>query len=136
MSDVTFSVGGKRIQAHRNVLATWSEVFRQMFVSETRGEESRRYHVLHIFFQLLSSAESRGETVVIEQAEPAAFESMLRFMYTHELYLNSETALDVFDSLVQLSDRYQVKELKELRSKVRKAVVFSFYTLLAVLPCE
>ena len=34
--------------------------------------------------------------MVIEQAEPAAFESMLRFMYTEELQLNSENVLGVF----------------------------------------
>ena len=51
LSDVTFNVGGENIQAHWNVLATWSEVFKAMFASGMRGEKSRHFRV---FIRILS----------------------------------------------------------------------------------
>ncbi|KAK3122196.1 hypothetical protein QOZ80_8BG0666300 [Eleusine coracana subsp. coracana] len=92
-ADVSFVVGGETFPAHRSVLAAWSPVFK----AELFG----------------SMADAATTTITVQDMDPAAFEAMLRFMYTDAL-LPADDALDMMQHLLAAADRYALDRLKLL----------------------
>jgi speckle-type POZ protein len=89
--DVSLSVGGETIEAHRFVLAMRSPIFR----AELYGPmmESRT-----------------GQSITIEDIQPAVFRVLLRFIYTDSLPDNVNT--EMIRLLLEAADRYAMERLK------------------------
>jgi hypothetical protein len=89
--DVTFLVEGKRVYAHRGMLAGRSEHFRAMFASGMR--------------------ESSGEDIVMPDWKYTPFVAMVEFLYTGSVrVLEPQVAVD----LMALADHNGLEALKEL----------------------
>ncbi|KAM0850296.1 hypothetical protein ACQ4PT_053149 [Festuca glaucescens] len=90
--DVSFSVGGETVEAHRFVLAMRSPVFKAELYGAMR--EART-----------------GQHITIEDMQPAVFRAMLRFIYTDSL-----PATDLDTEMIRLllvaADRYAMERLK------------------------
>jgi speckle-type POZ protein len=89
-SDVTFNVHGRKLAAHKNILAMRSPVFAAMFQHPTK--------------EMLS-----GE-VEVEDVDPDVFQEVLRYLYTG---LTRSTAMDVMaPALLTAADKYLLDQLK------------------------
>ncbi|XP_026193282.1 leucine-zipper-like transcriptional regulator 1 [Cyclospora cayetanensis] len=88
-SDVTLVVGGKRLPAHKNILAANCAFFRQMFLGQMK--------------------ESMQQEVIIQGWTPEAYSAMLEFLYTGTL---SETRPTVLSEVLGLADHYTLSTLK------------------------
>jgi speckle-type POZ protein len=95
-ADVTFSVGGETVTAHRIVLAARSPVFK----AELFGPMS----------------ETRSSCVNIQDMQPAVFRAMLHFVYTDSLPcmddLNGGDYSQMIQHLLVASCRYALDRLK------------------------
>ena len=89
-SDVTINIQGRHFPAHKNILATRSEVFAAMFEHLTN--------------------ENLTNQITIEDIEPEVFHQLLRFMYTKRL--TSETMDTMAAALLIAADKYMIGELK------------------------
>ncbi|XP_039855184.1 BTB/POZ and MATH domain-containing protein 1-like [Panicum virgatum] len=96
--DVTFSVGGDTIGAHKILLAVRSPVFRAELYGPMK--ESKVHHV------------------TIEDMQPAIFRALLHFIYTDSLpdvdQKTGEYNSDLIWHLLVAADRYAVDRLKSL----------------------
>jgi len=101
-SDVTFSVQGRELPAHRVLLAVFSDHFRAMLGSGMR--------------------ESTATTIPIEGVSYEAFRSLLRFLYVGELgYVQKDTVSSV--ELLHAADQFCVEPLKRVcAEQLAKAV--------------
>jgi speckle-type POZ protein len=94
-SDVSFNVDGRKFAAHRAVLAARSPVFK----AELFG----------------AMAEATMSQITLEDINPAAFEVLLRFMYTDVLPPDGELArspVEMYRHLLAAADRYAMDRLK------------------------
>ena len=90
-SDVTFSVQGEKLRAHKGILATRCDYFSKMFDS--------------------SVYESSSNEVEVKDAKPEVFGGMLHYLYTNMLPNNyNHIALD----LLVLADKYCLEQLKKI----------------------
>ena len=89
-SDVTFVVQGEEFSAHKNILATRSDYFRNMFLANMR--------------------ESTDNRIPIQDISPGIFRKILEYLYTDTLAQDT-SADDVMAVLVQ-SDKFQLIRLK------------------------
>jgi speckle-type POZ protein len=89
--DVSFSVEGETVEAHRFVLAMRSPVFR----AELYGPmmEART-----------------GQRITIKDMQPAVFRALLHFIYTDSLHLEGDT--EMVRLLLVAADRYAMERLK------------------------
>lgn len=88
-ADVTFSINGKQIKAHKNILKATSQYFKTMFNS---GME-----------------ESYSKLVPIRDCDPLCFETMLKFLYTDEPPSNLN---EIASDLLPAADRFLLPQLK------------------------
>ncbi|CAL4997499.1 unnamed protein product [Urochloa decumbens] len=98
-ADVTFSVQGEIIKAHKTILAARSPVFKAQFYGQMR--ESRMGHV------------------TVEDIQPVIFRALLRFIYTGSLHgmgddLVGDDYRDTLWHLLAAADRYAMDRLKLL----------------------
>ncbi|KAF8662641.1 hypothetical protein HU200_056242 [Digitaria exilis] len=97
-SDVTFSVGGKNIPAHKIVLATRSPVFKAQLYGQMKERRARR--------------------VTVEDIQPDVFKALLQFIYTDSLPewdgLDAEEYCEISRHLLAAADRYAMDRLKLL----------------------
>jgi speckle-type POZ protein len=94
-SDISFIVDGKKFATHRAVLAARSPVFK----AELFG----------------SMAEANMSQITLEDINPAAFEVLLRYMYTDMLPPDDELAgslVEMYRHLLAAADRYAMDRLK------------------------
>ncbi|CAM0904488.1 unnamed protein product [Alopecurus aequalis] len=94
-SDVSFIVDGKKFTAHRAVLAARSPVFK----AEIFG----------------AMAEATMSHITVEDVDPAAFEVLLRFIYTDVLPPDDDLAgflVEMYRHLLAAADRYAMDRLK------------------------
>jgi speckle-type POZ protein len=94
-SDVSFVVGGRKFAAHRAVLAARSPVFK----AELFG----------------AMAEAMMSQITLEDISPAAFEVLLRFMYTDMLPPDDKlegSLVEMYQHLLAAADRYAMDKLK------------------------
>ena len=102
-ADVTFSVGGETIGAHKILLAVRSPVFR----AELYGPMK----------------ESKAQHVTVEDMQPAVFRALLHFIYTDSLPDDVDQNAGVSKSdliwhLLVAADRYAVDRLKSLCERI------------------
>ncbi|CAL4983174.1 unnamed protein product [Urochloa decumbens] len=91
--DVKFKVGGKKIRAHRNVLAARSSVF----TAELFGKMK----------------ETKAARVRIKDMEPGVFEAFLHFIYTDSLpEIDEGDRMAMAQHLLVVADRYHMEMLK------------------------
>lgn len=101
--DVTFDVEGKRISAHRLILAARSPVFKA-----------------ELFGQMV---EANMDYIRIEDMKPEVFEALIRFMYTDRLTnfpfsdACSKLSNEFLEELFVASDRYALDKLKTMCEK-------------------
>jgi speckle-type POZ protein len=89
-SDFTFKVRGRKLAAHKNILAMRSPVFAAMFLHPTKEVQS-------------------GE-VEIEDIDPDVFQELLRYMYTGS---PQSTAMDVMaPGILAAANKYMLDQLK------------------------
>mmetsp|Transcript_178656 Transcript_178656/g.566909 ORF Transcript_178656/g.566909 Transcript_178656/m.566909 type:complete len:529 (-) Transcript_178656:487-2073(-) len=101
--DVTFSVGGERIGAHRGVLAARSEYFLTMFASGFREGDP-------------------NVDVEVQGVSPAAFKCLLKFLYSDTLSIDDENAVH----LMHLAHRYGLSKLyRRCESHVKRTMTAS-----------
>ncbi|CAL5007570.1 unnamed protein product [Urochloa decumbens] len=98
-ADVTFSVQGEIIKAHKTILAARSPVFKAQFYGQMR--EARMGHV------------------TVEDIQPVIFRALLRFIYTGSLHgmgddLAGDDYRDTLWHLLAAADRYAMDRLKLL----------------------
>jgi speckle-type POZ protein len=90
--DVSFSVGGETVEAHRFVLAMRSPVFKAELYGAMR------------------EAARTGQSITIEDMQPAVFRALLHFIYT-----DSVPAKDLDTEMIRLlllaADRYAMERL-------------------------
>jgi speckle-type POZ protein len=94
-TDVSVTVKGETIQAHRAILAARSQVFQ----AELYG----------------SLADSASSSITLQDIEPTTFKAMLGFMYTDELPEDNEFGHDFIEMMQHLlaaADRYAMDRLK------------------------
>uniref|UniRef100_A0A0A9A749 BTB domain-containing protein n=1 Tax=Arundo donax TaxID=35708 RepID=A0A0A9A749_ARUDO len=99
-TDVSFTIDGETLHAHRAVLAARSPVFR----AELLG----------------SMAEAQMASIALQEITPATFRFMLRFIYTDALPGDEELGDPPTKSLMQLlaaADRYALDRLKVMCAK-------------------
>ena len=89
-SDVVFNIGGREFPAHKNILASRSEVFAAMFQHPT--------------------TENLTNKIKIEDIEPEIFRELLRFIYTGRIH--STTMETMAAGLLIAADKYFLIELK------------------------
>ncbi|CAL5011124.1 unnamed protein product [Urochloa decumbens] len=94
--DVTFSVGGQNVVAHKMVLATRSPVFKAEFYGPLR--------------------ETGMEPIIIRSVQPDVFKALLHFIYTDTLppfdNLGEDGHREMIRHLLIAADRYAVERLK------------------------
>ncbi|GAA0161388.1 hypothetical protein LIER_17716 [Lithospermum erythrorhizon] len=90
LSDVTFSVEGKRFYAHRICLLASSDAFRAMFGGGYRERDAKDIEIPNIRWDV--------------------FELMMRYIYTGSVDVN----LDIAQDLLRAADQYLLKGLKRL----------------------
>ncbi|KAK3123905.1 hypothetical protein QOZ80_8AG0637790 [Eleusine coracana subsp. coracana] len=96
-TDVSFTVKGETIQAHRVVIAARSPVFK-----------------VELFG---SMADATSSSILLEDIEPATAKAMFWFMYTDELPEDDElggSSIELMQHLLAASDRYALDRLKLL----------------------
>ena len=94
--DVSFSVGGETVEAHRLVLAMRSPVFKAELYGPMR--EART-----------------GQCITIQDMEPAVFRALLHFIYTDSLpfkLLERDENTEMIRLLLVAADRYAIERLK------------------------
>lgn len=89
-SDVTFSVGGAELRAHRAILCSRSPVFTQMFERDM--------------------LESNTNSVTIVDVDSHTFDCFLMFLYTGTV---QDQGYEIVKSLYWVADKYQVKSLQK-----------------------
>mmetsp|Transcript_29585 Transcript_29585/g.62882 ORF Transcript_29585/g.62882 Transcript_29585/m.62882 type:complete len:512 (+) Transcript_29585:125-1660(+) len=89
LSDVTFIVEGKPVYAHK-LLCMRCSYFRAMFDGQMR--------------------EAQQKTITIPQVSHRVFLSLLEYLYTDEVEINMEVAMDLF----MAADQFGVERLKRL----------------------
>jgi speckle-type POZ protein len=89
-SDVNFTIRGREFPAHKNILATRSEVFAAMFQHPTKEQLTNQ--------------------IKIEDIEPDVFQELLRFIYTGRLSITSMETIAT--GLFIAADKYLLDELK------------------------
>ena len=88
------------IDAHKNILAARSPVFRGMFAS--------------------GMAEAESSVVNLDTLSPAALRSLVHFIYAEEL---NDGALDDVEGLLAVADQYQMRRLMALcEEKLRESL--------------
>jgi speckle-type POZ protein len=90
-SDVILNIRGREFPAHKNILATRSEVFAAMFKHPTK--------------------ENSTNQVKIEDMEPDVFHEMLRFIYTGRVQFDKMESMAT--ELFIAADKYLLDELKK-----------------------
>ncbi|KAM0924549.1 hypothetical protein ACQ4PT_004543 [Festuca glaucescens] len=94
--DVSFSVGGETVEAHRFVFAMRSPVFKAELYGPMR--EARK-----------------GGRITIEDMQPAVFRALLHFIYTDSLprkHLEGDDNTEMIRLLLVAADRYAMERLK------------------------
>lgn len=94
--DVSFSVGGETVEAHRFVLAMRSPVFKAELFGPMR--EARM-----------------GQCITIKDMQPAVFRALLHFIYTDSLpgkHLKGDKKTEMIRLLLVAADRYAMERLK------------------------
>jgi len=98
-ADVSFTVKGETIQAHRAILAARSPVFEAELYGSSSTTETDDAH-----------------TVTVRDMRPDTFRALLHFIYTDSLPAMSHLSMDEMRELVQhllaAADRYAVDRLK------------------------
>ena len=89
-SDVILNIRGREFPAHKNILATRSEVFAAMFQHPTKEQLTNQ--------------------IKIEDIEPDVFQELLRFIYTGRLSITSMETIAT--GLFIAADKYLLDELK------------------------
>ncbi|KAK3786959.1 hypothetical protein RRG08_037424 [Elysia crispata] len=91
-SDVTFCVGASKdiIYAHQNILAAHCTVFKAMFLDSNREREDMCFD--------------------IKDMTPQTFLTMLEYIYTNFISLNSENAVDILATTLE----YGLDDLRDL----------------------
>merc|ERR1712060_811453 len=89
-SDVTFSVGGELIRAHRAILTARSEYFSTMLAS--RFQEG-----------------GPGVQIEVKDTSAASFRCLLEFLYTDNIVFDDSLVIEV----IRLADRYGVQLLHD-----------------------
>ena len=87
-TDVTFSIRGQELHAHKAVLATRSPIFSAMFKADANKEFPNKIEITDISYE--------------------AFEQMLKYMYTGDV----DEIEAVAEELLAASDKYQLNYLK------------------------
>jgi len=87
-ADIVFVVGDERFSAHKVILSTRCEFFANLFKSNIR--------------------DSQGTEIVVDDVSPDSFEEMLEYIYSNNIIINYENALDIF----QLSNKWGLKKLE------------------------
>ncbi|RLM60426.1 hypothetical protein C2845_PM14G05710 [Panicum miliaceum] len=94
--DITFSVGGKNIGAHKMVLAIRSPVFKAELYGPMREEGT--------------------EPIVVKDVQPDVFRALLHFIYTDSLPpledLEEDDRNEIIRHLLVAADRYAMERLK------------------------
>ncbi|XP_014196918.1 kelch-like protein 7 [Haplochromis burtoni] len=93
LCDVTLVVQGKRLAAHRAVLAAASHVFRLMFTTRMK--------------------ESVSPEVELRSVEPEILELLLEYIYTSQITVDSTNA----ESLLNVANQYQIEPVKMMCAK-------------------
>ena len=88
LSDVTFAVNGEHIRAHRAMLVSRSSYFRTMLTSG---------------FQ--EAQQQRDAVITIGDSTPAAFRSVLRYLYTDQLICDDDCVVDVLRKGQEIDSR-------------------------------
>ncbi|CAM0876986.1 unnamed protein product [Alopecurus aequalis] len=94
--DVSFSVGGETIEAHRFVLCMRSPVFKAELYGTMK--EARA-----------------GQLITVKDMQPAVFRALLHFIYTDSLpgkYLEGDGDTEMIRLLLVAADRYAIERLK------------------------
>ena len=90
LSDITFSIGGRKFTAHKNILSMRSPVFAAMFHHPTK--------------------EALSNKVNVDEIDPDVFQEVLRFIYTGK---TQSTALNkMAPGLLAAADKYLLDDLK------------------------
>ena len=92
LSDVTFHIDDKKIQAHKLILSTRSSVFEAMFSHDTKEKLTNRVEVVDV--------------------DAGVFEEVLRLIYTNEV--DSTLLKDRTIELMVAADKYMLDDLKIL----------------------
>jgi speckle-type POZ protein len=94
-ADVTFSVDGESIPAHKCILAARSRVFKA---------------------ELYGPMKTRGSRVTVEDMQPDVFKALLQFVYTDSMpdlgELHGEDYAEMVRHLLVAADRYAMERLK------------------------
>ncbi|EFX75919.1 hypothetical protein DAPPUDRAFT_26442, partial [Daphnia pulex] len=90
-SDVVINVGGREFQAHKNILATRSQVFYAMFEHQT--------------------TEKLSNNVVIEDIDPDVFHELISYIYTGRMPLVAKMD-QMAIGLMAAADKYLLDQLK------------------------
>jgi len=90
-ADVTFSVQGKIIQAHKLILKTRSTYFKNLFNSNMK--------------------ESLTSSILINECDPEIFEAVLYFLYTD---MCPSRMKDIRLKLLPIADRYMITKLRKM----------------------
>jgi speckle-type POZ protein len=98
-ADVTFSVSGRLLNAHRYLLAARSPVFKAELFGPMKEKETQTIIEIH-------------------DIEPSVFEALLHFVYTDSLLLddehNKQDRVAKFQHLLVAADRYGLERLRLL----------------------
>nr|CAH0105706.1 unnamed protein product [Daphnia galeata] len=90
LSDITFSIGGRKFTAHKNILSMRSPVFAAMFHHPTN--------------------EALSNKVNVDDIDPDVFQEVLRFIYTGK---TQSTAMDkMAPGIFAAADKYLLEDLK------------------------
>jgi len=95
-SDVTFSVQGQTVHAHRLVLSMVSEYFRVMF---TRG---------------FREANDNNQAIELQDCSYRSFASVLEYMYTGTWHVQDDDDESELVAVLELADRFFLDHLKQL----------------------
>jgi hypothetical protein len=92
-ADVTFSVDGQLMTAHRGLLAARSAYFSVMLASPFQeGHTARSSPDLHA---AAASPSSGADVIIIKQTTAIAFSALLTYLYTDTLELTDASVVDV-----------------------------------------
>ena len=96
LSDIVLVVGEKRIEAHRLVLAAFSDYFSAMFTGDL--------------------SENKKDVVHLTDMDPQAVEALIKYAYTSHI----EIRVDNVENLLSVSCILQIDEVKEACSEFMK----------------
>ncbi|CAM0876983.1 unnamed protein product [Alopecurus aequalis] len=91
--DVSFSVGGETIEAHRFVLSMRSPVFKAELYGEMKEAKT-------------------GQRITVKDMQPAIFRALLHFIYTDSLPAKDLDNTEMIRLLLVAADRYAMERLK------------------------